>query len=166
MIKEKYSFREATIDDLSLVFNWANELMQHESLDKSIELPLVDDINNLLQDWVKNLISDNNSLIIIVSDETKSNAVPLGFIAGLLQLQPNNFTSYIMHGVIQMVWVIPEQRNKGLAMQLVNYMEDTFNNLNVPYCEIQYSNSNNEAAVFWEKAGYQTISHSCRKRLE
>ncbi len=165
MIKEKYSFREATIDDLSLVLSWVSELMQHESLDEHIELTLVDDIDDLLKNWIKNLITDNNSLIIIVSDNSQSNAVPLGFIAGLLQLQPNNFTIYKMHGVIQMVWVIPEQRNKGLAMQLVNYMEDTFRNLNVPYCEIQYSTSNNEAEAFWQKADYHTISHSCRKLL-
>jgi len=166
MASVPYSFREATIDDLSLIKQWTNDLMNHEALEKNIELPLADDINRLIQDWLINLITDNNSLIIIASDETTNPPVSLGFIVGLLQLQPNSFTKFNMHGVIQILWVDPAQRKKGLAIQLVKYMEDTFKNLKIPYCEVQYSDSNDEALVFWEKAGYISVSHSCRKILE
>lgn len=156
-----YSFREATVEDLSLILKWTEALMEHEVLDKSIALPLADNISELVKDWLKNLISDDNSLIIIATDELLKS--PHGLIIGYIQLQPNNFTVLNMHGVIQLVWVEKEQRKKGLALQLVNHMEDTFKNLQVPYCEIQYSASNSEAKAFWKKAGYQVISQSCRK---
>jgi len=166
MVSVPYSFREATIDDISLIKKWTDDLMNHEALDNNIELPLADDIEKLIEDWLMNLITDNNSLIIIATDEAPSPPLDVGFIVGLLQLQPNNFTQFNMHGVVQMLWVDPAQRKKGLARQLVKHMEDTFINLNVPYCEIQYSDSNDEAVDFWENAGYKKISHSCRKILE
>jgi len=155
-----YSFREATIDDLALILKWTEALMRHEALDNSLELPLVENISELVEDWLKNLISDNNSLLIIALDDSN---IPKGLIIGLMQLQPNEFTQFNMHGIIQMAWVDKDQRKQGLAMQLVNHMEDTFKNLQVPYCEIQYSASNIEAAAFWEKVGYQIVSHNCRK---
>jgi len=162
-MSDLFFFREAGIEDLPLILQWTQDLMVHEALDSSIELPLTDNISELLEDWLKNLITDNNSLIIIAMDQTQQ--IPLGIIIGYLQLQPNNFTVFDMHGVIQMVWVDKEQRKKGLAMQLVQHMEDTFKNLNISYCEIQYSSSNKEAQGFWCKAGYQVVSQNCRKML-
>lgn len=137
--------------------------MAHEALNDNIELPLVENISELIENWLANLITDNNCLIIIAMDETEK--VPLGLVIGYLQLQPNEFTIFDMHGVIQMVWVDVEQRKKGLASQLVKQMEDTFKNLKIPYCDIQYSATNTEAKGFWEKAGYQKTSQSCRKML-
>ncbi|PCJ50657.1 MAG: hypothetical protein COA74_02465 [Gammaproteobacteria bacterium] len=156
-----YLFREATLDDLPLIFKWTKALMEHESLDAKLELPLTNNISELLEDWLRNLISDKNSLIIITTQSTETK--PLGLIIGYLQVQPNNFTVFEMHGVIQMVWVDQEYRRKGLARLLVNHMEDTFQNLKVPYCEIQYSSSNVEAKAFWKKAGYEVTSVTCRK---
>ena len=166
MVSVPYSFREAAIDDISLIKQWTNDLMVHEALDKNTELPLADDIEQLIEDWLMNLITDNNSLIIIASDEATNPPLNLGFIVGLLQLQPNNFTQFNMHGVIQMLWVDPKQRKKNLASQLLIHMEDTFKNLKVPYCDIQYSDTNKEAEAFWDKAGYTKVSHSCRKIFE
>ena len=158
-----YSFREATPEDLSLILKWTEELMDHEALDISIELPLVNNISELLENWLINLIDDDNTLIIIANDEQQN--IPKGIIIGYLQIQPNEFTVFEMHGVIQMVWVEKDQRKQGLAMQLVRHMEDTFKNLKVPYCEIQYSASNKEAAAFWSKVGYKQVSYNSRKML-
>jgi ribosomal protein S18 acetylase RimI-like enzyme len=162
-MSNNYSFREANIDDLPCLLNWTEDLMEHEALDPDIELPLADNISELLEEWLKNLLEDNNALLIIANDESDESVSAHGLIVGYLQLQPNNFTKFEMHGIIQMVWVNEEQRNKGLASQLVNQMEVTFKNLKIPYCDIQYSSSNKEAAAFWTKAGYQKISQSCRK---
>ncbi len=166
MSSDNYSFREATIDDLPLILNWTEYLMEHEALDRSIELKLNPNISKLLEDWLEKLISDNNSLLIIAMDMSKSPPQAIGLIIGYLQLQPNNFTIFNMHGVIQMVWVEEEYRQKKIASRLVTYMEDTFRNLNIPYCEVQYSDTNSNASHFWDKTGYQKISHSCRKMLE
>lgn len=160
-----YSFREATIDDLPLILKWTEQLMEHERLDDNIELQLNNKINSLLEEWLKNLISDNNTLIIVASEEAKDRDIPAGLIIGYLQLQPNNFTQYEFHGVIQMVWVEKQYRNSGLATQLLDYIEAIFKDMAIPYCEIQYSDSNSEAEAFWMKSGYQKVSHSCRKIL-
>ena len=160
---DNYSFREANINDLPLILKWTEELMDHEAMDKSIEISLNENISELVSDWLKNLITDNNALIIIASDDSPPPSKALGIIIGYMQLQPNNFTVFNMHGVIQMVWVEKKFRKKGLATLLVKHMEDTFKNLKIPYCEIQYSDSNSEAEAFWEKSGYQKVSHSCRK---
>lgn len=158
-----YSFKEANIDDLAQILTWTLALMEHEALDESIELKLSDNISELVEEWLKNLISDDNSLIIMAIDQSLN--IPKGLIIGYMQIQPNNFTNFEMHGVIQMVWVEKEQRLQGLAKELVQHMEDTFINLKIPYCEIQYSESNIEAKSFWSKAGYRLVSHSCRKML-
>lgn len=156
-----YLFREANIDDLSSILNWTESLMDHEALDSIIELELSTDIAIELKTWLTNLIDDDNTLIVIAINElTKS---PVGIIIGYLQSQPNKFTIYEVHGVIQMVWVDLEQRQQGLAAKLVNAIEETFVNLDIPYCEIQYSQSNTEAAAFWEKVGFQVVNHTSRK---
>ncbi|MFT5453073.1 MAG: ribosomal protein S18 acetylase RimI-like enzyme [Enterobacterales bacterium] len=162
---DTYSFREAKINDLPLIVKWTEDLMEHEAMDESIEISLDDNVSELVSDWLTNLITDNNSLIIIATDDSQTPAKATGLIIGYLQLQPNNFTIFNMHGVIQLVWVEKELRKTGLATQLVLHMEDTFKNLNVPYCEIQYSDSNSEAKAFWEKSGYTKVSHTCRKML-
>lgn len=158
-----YTFREANLEDLSLILKWTEELMKHESLSKNLELPLVKNVSQLVEQWLQNLITDNNSLIIIAMEEPLS--IPKGVIIGYMQLQPNEFTVFNMHGIIQMVWVAKNHRQKGLAKQLVKHMEDTFKNVEIPYCEIQYSDSNEEAKAFWKKLGYQAVSHNCRKFL-
>jgi len=159
----EYSFREASINDLPLILKWTEQLMDHEALADDLELPLTNNISELLQDWLKNLISDDNSLIIVAMDNILN--IPQGLIIGYLQQQPNKFSQFTLHGVIQMVWVEKEHRKKGLAKQLVIHMEDTFKNLQIPYCEIQYSDSNKEAKAFWNKLNYQPVSHNCRKFL-
>ena len=159
-----YSFREANLKDLSLILKWTEALMEHESLGTSLELPLSDNISELLEEWLKNLISDDNSLIIIASDSNSE--LPAGLIIGYLHPQPNNFTTFLMHGIIQLVWVEEDCRKSGLGLLLVAHMEDTFKNLEVPYCEIQYSESNVEARAFLLKAGYQVVNHTSRKMFD
>jgi len=165
MSSDNFTFREATLDDLPLILNWTEQLMDHEALDNSIELQLKPNIAEQLETWLKNLVTDNNSLIIIATDETIKPHLPAGLIIGYLQPQPNEFTLFNMHGIIQMVWVEKDYRNKGIASLLVKHMEDTFQNLDVPYCEIQYSDSNTEAKAFWNKAGYKVVGHHSRKML-
>ncbi len=172
-MSDSYFFRQANSDDLPLILNWTEALMQHEALDDSIEIPLQNNISELLEKWLKNLVKDDNSLLIIatksnenVDQQQLENSLALGLIIGHLQLQPNEFSLYEMHAVIQLVWVEKEERNKGLARQLVSHMEDTFKNLDVPYCEIQYSSTNKEAEGFWNKAGYKVVSTTSRKFLK
>ena len=160
-MEDSYIFKEAEAGDLNQILQWTEALMEHELLSDDIELQLADNISGLLEEWIKHLIIDHNSLLIIAQDSNHQE--PKGLIIGYMQAQPNNFTIFEMHGVIQMVWVEPSERKKGLARKLVAQMETTFCNLHLPYCELQYSDSNLEAKAFWDQMGYKITSHSCRK---
>ena len=155
-----YLFRKAESDDLDLLTQWTLELMQHEAIDDSLEVPLKPDVDSKVENWLADLLKSDNALFIIAETEDKQ---PHGCILGLLQLAPNDFVVSPIHGLIQMVWVTPEHRRHGLAGQLLQHMEQTFRNLEVPYCDISYSVSNSEAEGFWQSNGYQTVSTSCRK---
>ena len=155
-----YLFRKAESDDLDLLTQWTLELMQHEAVDDSLEVPLKPDIETKIENWLANLLKSDNALFIIAeSEDNKAH----GCILGLLQLAPNDFVASPIHGLIQMVWVTPEHRRHGLARQLLEHMEQTFRNLDVPYCEISYSVNNKEAKGFWLSNGYEPVSTTSRK---
>lgn len=159
-MSHNYQFREAQPDDISLLTEWTLELMKHESVENSLEVPLKSDVDEKIAAWLSTLITSDNALYIIAETEEK---VPCGCILGILQLAPNDFVDCAVHGLIQMIWVTPEFRRDGLARQLLEHMEQTFQNLEVPYCEISYSTSNEEAKGFWQTHGYEAVSTSCRK---
>ena len=155
-----FSFKEASTADKELLLKWTKELMAHESVDEDLELPLVDNIDEKLEQWLENLLIDPNCLLIIASDKRLR---PAGLIIAAVQAMPNDFTPLEAHGLIQMVWVDPEFRQQGLAKELVLTLEKTFEEMGIPYCEIQYSSVNVEAAIFWKKLGYQVVSYNARK---
>lgn len=157
-----YLFRQAAESDLNLLVNWTMDLMAHEALDNDLEIPLKSDIKTRIEQWINSLLKSDNSLYIIADD---SAGIPCGCILGIMQLAPNDFTEFTIQGLIQMVWVDESQRRNKLADQLVNHMEDTFKNLDIPYCDISFSISNQEAKGFWLAKGYQPVSQTCRKIL-
>ena len=134
--------------------------MKHEAIDSSLEIPLTADVDIKIANWLTALIKSDSALFIIAESE---NQQALGCVLGLLQVAPNDFVDCPVHGLIQMIWVTPEHRRHGLAGQLLEHMEQTFRNLDVPYCEISYSVTNDEAKGFWERNGYQAVSTTCRK---
>lgn len=157
-----YQFRLANEGDLEQLYTWTRALMDHEAIEKSLELPLKPDVDEKLKEWISALIANDSALFIIAEDESGQ---AYGCVLGLIQLAPNDFIDMTMHGIIQMVWVEPETRRTGLAAQLVEHMESTFKNLQIPYCEISYSITNDEARGFWQSVGYAPISQTCRKFL-
>lgn len=157
-----YHFRQAELSDLGLLTSWTLELMEHEALNKELELPLKTDVDVRIKQWIESLLNSDNALYIIAEDQEQK---PRGCILGLMQLAPNDFIDFAIQGLIQMVWVEKSQRRNKLAHQLVTHMEDTFKNLEIPYCEISFSVSNAEAEAFWLASGYEPVSQTCRKFL-
>ena len=161
-MSDMYQFRQATKSDLNLLVRWTLDLMAHEALDDDLEIPLKSDIESRINQWIESLLNSDNALYI-VAENTKNK--PCGCILGLMQLAANDFTQFAIQGLIQMVWVKESERRNKLAAQLVAHMEDTFKNLDIPYCEISFSASNKEAEGFWLAQGYQSVSQTCRKIL-
>ena len=161
-MKPKHQFREANIEDLAILCQWTLDLMAHEAVDESLELPLNSDLKNKIANWLRTLIESENALFIVAIDD---NETPCGCVLGMLQMAPNDFVDFNMHGLVQMIWVEPEYRRHGIAQQLLQHMEQTFTNLDVPFCEISYSVTNQEAESFWHDNGYKPVSKTCRKFL-
>ncbi len=161
-LKSSIQFRESTASDLDILTDWTMQLMQHEAIDEKLELPLKEDVRDRISNWLGTLIESDSALFIIAEDESKQ---PIGCVLGLLQLVPNDFIEVQVHGLIQMIWVDPTYRRKGVAEALLNHMESTYKNLDIPYCEISYSMTNLEAESFWQKHGYSPVSVTCRKFL-
>jgi len=157
-----YQFRQATDSDLPLLQQWTLALMDHEALPQEIELPLKADVDERIRQWIESTVNSDNALYIVAEDEQQK---PCGCILGLMQLAPNDFIEHAIQGLIQMVWVIESERRHGLANQLVSHMEQTFKNLEIPFCEISFSVSNDEAKGFWLANNYQPVSQTCRKFL-
>ena len=147
-MSSQYIFREATVSDLNLINQWTLDLIEHEALDASIELPLKTDYKEKVFQWLSTLINSENALFILAEN---TNSELHGCVLGMLQLVPNEFIDFTMQGLIQMVWVDKKYRRAGLAGQLVKQMEDSFKTLGVPYCEISFSvaNSNDDFACGW-----------------
>lgn len=157
-----FQFRQAFQADLPQLLEWTKALMAHEAIEEHLELPLKDNLDEKLNKWLETLLGNENALFIIAENADNQ---PSGCILGLMQLAPNDFIDFTIHGMIQMVWVEPNLRRSGLAGLLVEHMENTFRNLNIPYCEISHSMGNEEAAGFWQAKGYTPVSQTCRKFL-
>lgn len=157
-----YQFRQAEQSDLDLLVAWTLELMQHEALKEDLELPLKNDVDIRIRQWIESLINADHALYIIAEDEHQR---PRGCILGVMQLAANDFIDFAIQGLIQMVWVDKSHRRNKLAHHLVTHMEQTFKNLEIAYCEISFSATNEQANAFWLASGYEPVSQTCRKFL-
>jgi len=157
-------FRAATQHDLALLTSWTLALHQHEkqsALFPQLELQVNANFPELVQQWLAELIEHQHTLIMLAEQDQQ----PVGMIFGYITPQPNNFTPYPCHGVIQTIWVDPVHRRKGIAQQLVKGMETCMLDNNVPYIEIQYLPGNQEAELFWQQQGYLPAHTTSRKFL-
>jgi len=96
MSRDNISYKEATIDDLPLILKWTELLMAYERLDTNVELHLKKNISPLLEDWLRNLISDNNSLIIIANSGKLFNSSQIYYDQQDLLLVTYNYSQIIL----------------------------------------------------------------------
>lgn len=156
----KFALRQAQVDDLPLLCQWTMSLQQEET--GPDDLPVLVDLGERLYPWLENYLRDPNALLLIAETEGRACGFGLGFLAS----QPNSFTPYLFHGVIQLIWIEPAQRRHGIAAQMVNAMEDVFREHGVPYIDIQHTAVNQLATNFWQNAHYNQVAVTRRKFLE
>jgi ribosomal protein S18 acetylase RimI-like enzyme len=89
----------------------------------------------------------------------------LGFALGFLQTQPNPFTPFQSHGVIQLLWVDDAWRGQGIARGLVSQLVAVFKESGAGYIEIQHIAANVPAASFWQDSGFDVCGMTRRKFL-
>ncbi len=153
------AIRQATANDHTQLLQWTLALQAYEAEHGKAMLPVVDNIAALLGNWITDLLNNANALILIAEDNQK----PIGFILGLLQIQPNPFTIFQSHGVIQLVWVDERARQQGIAAQLVEQMTKVLRESGAGYIEIQHIAANVPAVQFWQNQGYEACGVIRRK---
>ena len=158
-------FRTATQQDVNLLARWTLALHQHEkstTYHPEIELEVSGDFNQQVNTWLAGLIDHERTLMMLAEIAQQ----PVGMIFGYIASQPNQFTPYPCHGVIQTVWVEPDYRRQGIADKLVRGMETCMHDNNVPYIEIQFLPGNQHAEAFWQRQGYLPAHITSRKFIK
>jgi len=154
------NYREYNNQDKSFVIAGLCEIEKLER-DQTTSLIVADDFPQKIALWVDNIDASPSNLIIILEKHAKA----CGFIIAIVESQPNHFTQFNMHGLIQALWIDPSQRNKGLAAALVKQALDSFAEYKIPYCDIAYHPQNQPAKKFWAKMGFTNAQITSRKFL-
>jgi len=157
---ETFNFRDYQQADNTFVSNGLCQIEKVER-DESTSLKISEDFKSKISIWVEQIDSTPSNLIIIAE---KSHQI-CGFIIALVEIQPNQFTQYNTHGLIQAIWVEPEQRKNGLGEALVKQALDSFAEFKIPYCDIAYHPDNKAAKQFWKKMGFNQSQTTARKFL-
>ena len=81
----------------------------------------------------------------------------VGYLFGFVFL---NYPGYLPRsiGFINDLFVIPEQRRKGIGKALVTAAEEWFSEREVGFFQLSIAFPNREAKLFWEKCGYSPYS--------
>lgn len=68
-------------------------------------------------------------------------------------------------GYVNDVYVLPEERGRGIAWSLINEAEKWFAEMGADSFEIHIVNGNKEAAAFWESYGLEPVSACYFKKI-
>lgn len=150
--------REASASDLEIITQYTIKLHQHED-DGKIKPHQNFAIN--LKKWLSSGLADPRSLFLIATQ----NDAPIGFIGATSIINDNGFLAHAMKGNIQLIWVEPDHRKKGVAEKLVDEIEHCFKEIGIDYVECSYTATNHLAEVFWSNNGYEKNSVTARKFL-
>ena len=156
------TIRQAQNSDHTKLLQWTLALQAYEAQHGHAMLSVVDNLPALLAGWLRDLQQNPQVLILIA----ENNGEPIGYILGLLQQQPNPFTVYQCHGVVQLLWVDDALRQQGIAAQLLDKMTSVFRELGAGYIEIQHIAAEVPAAAFWQKHGYDACGVIRRKFMK
>lgn len=153
--------RQATPADQPHLLRWTMALQAYETTHGKAMLTVSENIEQHIAQWLIDLQKNSNTLILIA----EADGVPVGFILGLWQAQPNLFTIYQSHGCVQLIWVDDDYRQHGVAAQLLNQMTAVLKELGAGYIEIQHIAAHIPAVHFWQKQGYEPCGIIRRKFL-
>lgn len=157
----KLIIRQANDNDHQQLLQWTQCLQAYEAEHGKAMLQVSDNIERYLEQWLKELQHNASSLILVAELDQK----PAGFILGALLMQPNPFTVYQSHGVVQLLWVDEQYRQHAIASRLLEQISAVFKELGAGYIEIQHIAANVPAVNFWQKHGFEACGVIRRKFL-
>ena len=140
------SIRKATLDDLSVIQSFNNELfkLEKENYDPTlvVDWPLSKDGEN----YFKNLITNDYVILALVDD------VIVGYLAGTI----NDKGSYeqIQYGEINNMLVNDKHRGSGIGKKLIDSFKDYCKENGIYNLKVVASSKNSNAINFYKKQGF------------
>ncbi len=155
------TIRTATQNDIDRVTQWVLSLHQHESIQSP---KLHDGFSENMQQWIKQVIHDDNSLCLIATLKKEDNSLlECGCLIGNIHISAAGLLENPLRGQIQVLWIEPDFRKKNIAHQLIQAFTETVKLSGAGMIECQYTKDNTLAKSFWEKEGYDVIAYQCQK---
>jgi GNAT superfamily N-acetyltransferase len=84
-----------------------------------------------------------------------ADGMPVGFAEGSLRVPPAYYEPGVL-GLINHLYVVPQQRGKGLAGQLVRRLQGWFESRRVRTVQLHVVRGNQDAVDFWAGRGFET----------
>jgi GNAT superfamily N-acetyltransferase len=111
--------------------------------------------------WFEEAINSESYAVFVA--ENGRNCV--GFVMGEISGPFIQGSKIKKIGKVDLCWVEPPMREKGVASALVKTLERWFKDKNIEYAELQYLTGNSEAENAWGKMGYKPYRIASRKKL-
>jgi len=146
-----------------MLVEWMRKLMSH------VQVSSVDPyVSNLEQGydshydpWFREAM-DLETIAIYIAEE---NDIPVGFVLGRVTEPYIRHSAVKRIGQIELCWVEPLYRRRGIATILVRQLETWFINKNIRYVDLQYLLGNVEAEHSWKQMGYLPYRIAARKKI-
>jgi GNAT superfamily N-acetyltransferase len=155
--------RKAIESDTPQLVEWMKKLIAHaqETSNDPYVINLTKGYETESASWFLNAISSNLCIIFIAEER----GVPAGFIAGTTTAPFLMASTIKIIGQIELCWVEPTIRKRGIARKLCLQIEQWFGDVGVKYIDLQYLIGNTEAEISWVKLGYRPYRITSRKEI-
>lgn len=156
--------RRAIQDDVPLLVQWMGRLVAHvqTSSNDPYVVNVAEGYEREFGPWFAEIIQ-SDSVAVYVAEENRGNGV--GFIVGTITAPFLKASSIKRIGQIDLCWVEPGHREKGMARQLCAEVESWFKERGIKYIDLQYLVGNIEAEKSWTNLGYKPYRISARKEI-
>lgn len=160
---KKTMIRKAREDDIQQLVESMKKLVSHvqETSQDPYVVNIVNGHEKEYAPWFQGAVKSDSDAIYIA--EVNNTAV--GFVFGNITTPFLKASTIKNIGQIELCWVEPEYREKGISRMLCSEIEQWFRGLDVKYIDLQYLIGNTEAERSWVKLGYQPYRISSRKEL-
>ncbi|MCU7842061.1 MAG: GNAT family N-acetyltransferase [Candidatus Thiodiazotropha sp. (ex Troendleina suluensis)] len=135
--------RKALEDDIPQLVEWMKKLVAHvqETSCDPYVANITDDHEREFAPWFIKIINSDSGIIYIAEEQD----IPVGFILGNITAPFLKASVIKSIGQIELCWVEPSFRKKGIARKLCYQIEQWFRGIGVKYIDLQYLIGNNEA---------------------
>lgn len=156
--------RRATQDDVPQLVQWMERLVAHvqERSNDPYVVNVEEGYEIEFSPWFIKIIQ-SDSAAVFVAEEDGCNGV--GFVVGTITAPFLKASAIKRIGQIDLCWVEPTHRKKGIARQLCSQAESWFKDRDIKYIDLQYLVGYTEAEKSWINLGYRPYRISARKEI-